>query len=146
MTDSLSDSDLDSVRGVIDAATLRDIQFYEVSARRNEGELEEDQAGNVTIEVQQRFGEGDFGVRLSAQVVVPAGEIVASVAAEYDLTEGYQPSKRALAIFANEVAVMTVFPYLREAVATASAKVFGRPVHLPVIQRGQIGITLEDDD
>lgn len=108
MTDSLSDSDLDSVRDVIDAATLRDIQFYEVSVRRNEDELEEDQAGNVAIEVQQHFGEGDFGVRLNAQVVVPAGEIVASVVAEYDLTEGSQPSKRALAIFAKEVAVMTV--------------------------------------
>ncbi|MFH5879101.1 hypothetical protein [Arthrobacter sp. NA-172] len=49
------------------------------------------------------------------------------------------PPERVVELFAKEVAVITLFPYLREALATITPKVFGTPITLPVAQRGQIG-------
>lgn len=116
------------------------MDFYEVSARRHDTPREDVGDGQLTIHVQQRITETDFGVRLTAVVVSPQGEATASVAGEYELLQGITPSRRALQLFADEVSVMTVFPYVREAVATVTAKVFGEPLHLPLIQRGDVVI------
>ncbi len=75
---------------------------------------------------------------------MPPGEASASLVGEYELLDGAMPSKRALQNFANEVAVMTIYPYLREAIATITAKVFGEPVHIPIVQRGEIAVEVEE--
>jgi hypothetical protein len=141
----LNERDLKAVHEVIANANLRSIEYYEVSARRHESppHQEDQPEGQVSITVQERHAAGQFGVRLLASVVVPMGEVTASVAGEYDLADGFEPSRRALQNFANEVAVMTVFPYLRESIATASARVLGRAIQLPVIERGSIALDVD---
>ena len=69
----------------------------------------------------------------------------AQVAGEYQLLNGITPSRRALQLFANEVGVMTVMPYLREAISTITTKVFGAPIHLPLAERGEIALVLDDE-
>jgi hypothetical protein len=63
---------------------------------------------------------------------------------EYKLLHGDQPPQRVVELFANEVAVMTLFPYLREGIASISSKVFGSPITLPVAQRGQLGFDVSE--
>ena len=72
-----------------------------------------------------------------------SGNVTAAV--EYKILNGDQPPQRAVELFANEVAVMTSFPYLREGIASIPSKVFGTPVTLPIAQRGQIGFDVTDD-
>ncbi len=147
MTDTLNEKDLEAVREVISASRLRSIEYYEISARRYEDNLEPDERmdGHVNIDVMQRVTETGFGIRLNARVIVPQGEASASVAAEYDLDEEVSPKSRTLQLFANEVAVMSIFPYVREAISTCTARVFGRPLNLPVVERGEITMDVDDE-
>ncbi|TGD29718.1 hypothetical protein EB835_15780 [Brevibacterium sp. S22] len=73
----------------------------------------------------------------------PAGEAVVSVAGEYVIEDGIAPSSRVIKQFVNEVAVMAVLPYLREGIATITAKVFGTPLNLPIISRGAITVDID---
>lgn len=66
-----------------------------------------------------------------------------SVAAEYSLKSDYKPSKRTLQIFCNEVAIMTVFPYLREGMSSITTRVFGEAIYLPVAERGTISVDVD---
>ncbi|MBF4592094.1 MULTISPECIES: hypothetical protein [unclassified Curtobacterium] len=76
--------------------------------------------------------------------MIALGEVDVSVAGEYTLLDPSVLTQRSLQLFANEVAVMTVFPYLREAVASITARVFQQPLHLPMIARGQIVVDVAD--
>lgn len=145
MADELSPSEIEDVREVIRHCSLSRVEFYEVSARRYESASTADGDGRLSVGVQQRIDETSFGVRLTAHVVVAGGEATASVAGEYELLEGFRPSAKALRNFANEVAVMAVYPYLREAIASVTLKVLGAPVHLPIVQRGVISVADDDE-
>lgn len=90
-----------------------------------------------------RLKESEFGIRLTGTADFPQGQATVSVAGEYEAEDGFVVDERSVRHFANEVGVMTVLPFLREGVATITAKVFGSPVHLPIIPRGEITIDLE---
>ena len=64
MSEELSEQDLESIKKIIANSTLQSIEYFEVSAVKNEAAASDEQPGNLTIEVQQRYGETDFGVRL----------------------------------------------------------------------------------
>lgn len=142
---SAAEDDLDEVRLLIDLVRLESVEFHEISARRFASELE-NASGNFSIEVQIREGSDGFGVRLKCTAEVSVGEAVVSVAGEYSLADGASPSKRAVRQFVNEVAVMTVLPYLREGMTTITAKVFGSALYIPIIPRGDIAVELDDED
>lgn len=142
----VSEQDLEKVRELIGDSRLTAIDYHEVSAKRLSPEsVQQGDEGNFEIEVQTRFGEGSFGVRLNGTLAFSGGEAVASVAGEYELLNDAKPSMRTVQIFANEVGVMTVYPYLRESIGNATAKVFGEPVLLPIVDRGQISVSLDDE-
>lgn len=145
MTKERSAADTAEILEIIEHSVLVAMDFYEVSARRHDAVREDVEDGQLTIHVQQRITDTHFGVRLTASVVSSQGEATASVAGEYKMLHGVSPSRRALQLFADEVGVMTVFPYVREAIATATAKVFGEPVHLPLIQRGEVVVNKDED-
>lgn len=142
----VSEQDLEKVRALIEDSRLMAIDYHEVSAKRLSPEsVQQGDEGNFEIEVQTRFDEGSFGVRLNGTLTFSGGEAVASVAGEYELLNDAKPSMRTVQIFANEVGVMTVYPYLRESIGNTTAKVFGEPVLLPIVDRGQISVSLDDD-
>lgn len=146
VVNELSTADVELVKDLIARSELASIDFHEVSAKRFEALSSEGGAneGQVSLGFQHRSDDDGFGVRIVGNVTVPAGEVRVTAAVEYSLLEGDQPSQRAVELFANEVAVMTLFPYLREGIASISSKVFGTPVTLPVAQRGQIGFDVSD--
>lgn len=143
MSYSLDSNDIEEVKALVAASSLSSIEQYELSARREPAESVSD-AAEVSIAVQQRLDDTSFGIRLNADIRLNAGTITASVAGEYELLDHYRPTDRALQLFANEVGVMTVFPFLREAVSSLSARVFGRPLLLPTIERGQIALDVDE--
>jgi preprotein translocase subunit SecB len=146
MTGKLSDDDTAAIRFLIEHSELRSIEHYEMSARRYDAPPADDAPdnGQVNIVVQQRSDADSFGVRLNAKIVIPLGEVEVSVAGEYALLNPAALTPRSLQLFANEVAVMTVFPYLREAVASITGRVFQQQLHLPMISRGQIVVDVNE--
>lgn len=139
------DSDMTRLHSLIEQSRLKSVEYYEVSARRFESDAPPEQNGNISIDLAVRTDESGFGVRLTGTADFPLGQATASVAGEYEVDDGLILHERTVRHFANEVGVMTVLPYLREGIATITAKVFGAPVHLPIIQRGEITISLDGE-
>ncbi|WP_447943431.1 hypothetical protein [Microbacterium aurum] len=137
--------EIERVRSLIQHSDLEGIHFHEVSCRRyggsEEAELGDDSSADIGV--QYRLSDEDFGIRLNARLRNPSGEASVSVSGEYALADGFEPSKRDVLLFANEVAVMTIFPYLREALSDATNRVFREPVLLPVAPRGAIAFDIE---
>lgn len=146
MKANTQDSDASRLQELIENSHLKSIDYYEVSARRFEAESPAEESGNVSIDLAVRSDESEFGVRLTGTADFPLGQATVSVAGEYEAEDGFVVDERTVRHFANEVGAMTVLPYLREGVATITAKVFGSPVHLPIIPRGEVTIDLEDPD
>ncbi|WP_210603069.1 hypothetical protein [Brevibacterium oceani] len=140
-----AESELSGLREFIDRVRLESVQFHEVSARRFESGPDEADS-DITIEVQIKEDSDRFGVRLRGATQVPAGEAVVSVAGQYVIENGNAPSSRIIKEFVNEVAVMTVLPYLREGITTITAKVFGAPLNIPIIAQGDIAVEPDDQD
>lgn len=144
----LPPEDIDLIKELIERSELASIEFHEVSARRFEGVpgSEGPHEGQLSLGFQHRSDLDGFGIRIVGDVAVPSGEVRVIAAVEYKLLRGDQPPRRDVELFANEVAVMTLFPYLREGIASITSKVFGLPITLPVAQRGQIGFDVVGAD
>lgn len=146
MAGELSDADRHRVHALISNSELGGIFFHEQSVRRHEETPEGMPAdfSNAEVGIQFRLAEEDFGVRLMAEIQNTIGIATVVVSGEYNLTGGYQPTRRDVMMFANEVAAMTIYPYLREGVSTATTKVLGEGVLLPIAPRGAIAFEIED--
>ena len=145
MTTRPSDEVVEAIRELMDRCTLSQIEYHEISAKLAAGTFDPSEPPELDMDlrVQHRCDDEDFGIRLAAEISSIAGTLSVTVAAVYDY-EGDIPTKRALLGFGNEVAVMTVFPYLRETVHTLSMKVFAFPILLAPINRGDVGFDLDD--
>lgn len=138
-----TEDDVVAIRDLIQRSTLKGVEYHEVGARWiGTREDSADDETDVQLELQHRIDEAAFGFRLVGTTASSYGESFATVAVTYDY-EGDQPSLRTLLAFGNEVAVMTLFPYFREAISGITAKVFGNPLLVPVVPRGEIGFDLD---
>lgn len=148
MSENLTEAETAALGALIEQSELRSIEYYEMSARRYDAAPTDvvPENGQVNIVVQQRSDADSFGVRLNAKIVIAIGEAEVSVAGEYTLADASALTDRSLQLFASEVAVMTVFPYLREAIASITGRVFQQPLHLPMIVRGQLTVDLPTTD
>lgn len=138
-----NESDLPSLHDLVQRSTLSAIEYHELAAKWTGGRGEgADIEANVDLNLQQRLDDASFGFRLVGEISTEFGEVKATVAVSYTY-EGAKPSRRTFLAFGNEVAVMTLFPYFREGVGTISGKVFGEPILLPVVPRGELGFDLD---
>lgn len=131
----------DDLKQLVEHADLKDIQFHELSAKLYD-EPPQAEDGNSEAQVdlvfQTRTGEDDFGVRVAVTVIADVGKANAIVAADYNVSRERLPDEELLKLFATEVAMMAIFPYIREGIQSATTRVFGAPLTLPIMQRGQI--------
>lgn len=140
-----SDEVVEAIRELMERCTLSQIEYHEITAKLAPGTFDPSEPPELEMElrVQHRCDGEDFGIRLAAEISSIAGTLSVAVAAVYDY-EGEIPTKRALLGFGNEVAVMTLFPYLRETVHSISMKVFAFPILLAPINRGDVGFDLDN--
>lgn len=143
----LSDEDIAAIRELIPAARLTSMDTYELSARRVADKPARDKLtdGSIEIDVASNIEDATFGFRITATITMPIGEVIASVAGEYEVVDGATPARRTVQLFGNEVAIMAIYPYVREAVSAITSKVFGEPLFMPVIERGQIAVEVDDE-
>ncbi|MFJ2471327.1 hypothetical protein [Glutamicibacter sp. NPDC087583] len=136
----LSAEDTDALKALITRSNLDGVQFHEIYAKINDdipdGIARED--ADVELHYQTRTSDSDFGVRVTVNVTSDSGNARVVVAAEYSLESGGAPEPTLLDLFASEVAIMTLFPFVREGIQSATSRVFGVPLLLPVLERGQI--------
>lgn len=132
----------ESLLRLVSSAELSAIAFLELSAARVEG----DDRHETTVNPRFQLGidtDADtrrFRVRLTVEVETPAGTVTATAAAAYEAPSA-EPDELAPSViveYANEVAVMTLLPYLRHAVADMAVRVFDATVLMPTIPRGAL--------
>lgn len=147
MPEQLSEADVAAIRELIPAARLTSMDTYELSARRaaDEPAAADLESGSIEVDVASHIEEAAFGFRITATITMPIGEVIASVAGEYEIANGVTPTRRTVQQFGNEVAIMSIYPYVREAVSSITAKVFGEPLLMPVVERGQIAVEVDDE-
>jgi len=91
---------------------------------------------NLTL----RDDHAGFRVRFNTDIDVAIGRVGCDVLAEYELSEFLidAGSTEAMAEFVNGVALMHVLPYTRQHIADVTQRVFGTPLLMPIVQRGEI--------
>jgi len=117
------------------------ITYYAVSAERDEEFDDGDDAeksGGQEWGLRIRHNENEYGARLRLEITLAIGRVVVDAAMEYEAAEPFELSQEIAYEFANEVAIMALLPYMREAVASATQRVFGEAMLLPILPRGAI--------
>lgn len=130
------------IQDLIDSVEMSDIQFYEVSARKNEAVDEsDDKEIDPTFLLQIGHPVDGIGIRLAIEVSVSRGTIRVDVGVIYATKKKDDhisvPEDIGLD-FANRVGVLALIPFIRECVSNTSLRVFGKPVNLPLFRAGQL--------
>lgn len=132
---------LQSIQDAVDAFSLEDILHYEVSGVRTDDFTAppEHQGGesNFDIETQYRTAPNGVEYRMKVTLQGPFGQIMVDASARYETQEEYECDESILLEFGTNVATMTLFPYMREAVSSIGSRI-GVDVKLPLLQRGDI--------
>lgn len=128
------------VKSLIVRADLAGVRFHELTAKLHDDieQSADDDEAKIDLTYQTRSSGNAFGVRALVSVTAPVGIAQVVVAADYALSEGPVPDAETLELFASEVGVMTLIPYIREALSSLTLRVFGAPIFLPMIQRGDV--------
>jgi hypothetical protein len=140
-------ADLAELVQVLDLGTIR---FYELRAEWDDtdGSAQPERAADTadgktkqfSAEFRTAYRQHDNGVdyRVDVTVPIPNGQIRVDAAAMYVADDRFSVSERVLFEFGDMVAVMTLLPYLRQAVMDLSIRVGTEQVVLPIIARGAV--------
>ena len=131
---------------------LNSIEYFELTARR-QMDLSPLEEGRVDVEPNYTLGtqvaeSGErFLLRLKVEFKSEVGHFAAEAGAEYSVTssDSIELSETLLVEFANEVGIMALLPYLRQAIADLTQRVFGLPLLMPVLQRGELTFGKPDE-
>lgn len=99
--------------------------------------------GTVEYEAQDpkimlRSSDTEIEVRMRMQLESAAARLVADIGISYSLTKPIAPSESALKEFVERVAVMALFPYVRESLHTSAARLGVDPPVLGIIRAGEL--------
>ena len=138
---------------LLELMQLRTIGFYELSGRAEVGFQEQaddhdDGDASIDVEVSPGLRIRDDGVDVRCRLTVHStgGVIIVDGAAFYDSTEPVDVPEEHASSFAEQVGIMTLLPYLRQAVDDLSMRLlFPRRVLIPVVPRGSIKFERDDD-
>lgn len=134
---------IDDVRELLNRLDLKAIVYHEVVGRRKEegrdGEVE------FNIAVKQRSTETIFEPRFLLKVDDLTAEFVVDISTQYESPTPIVASSAISAEFVEKVAIMAVFPFLREALATTAARMELPVPVLGLIRAGQFQVAVEPD-
>ncbi|MEV0572941.1 MULTISPECIES: hypothetical protein [Micrococcus] len=144
---------------LVEAATLEDIRYFRVSAEEFEDPVSEDEVGDPRFDLRirpyQGGGDGDaagskpirldFHLRVTAPIPDGTGEVLAEPVASYVFPADAHRllTRESVNSFANEVAVMSLIPYAREAVASMALRGFRGTFLMPIIKRGDLNFDID---
>lgn len=126
---------------------IESVQFYKLSAEVDET-VEHVDSDQISIEPSYNLlvrSEGDeIGVRLLTRLKLDIGTVEVDAAVNYRAAEPVEMEETVRLDFANNVGIMALLPFVRQAVADLTQRVFGETVIMPIIQRGELAFTVED--
>ena len=125
------------------APQIAAVRFFKVHAELAEdagepiaSDDDPDTAFQVDVALRTRQEGNQLGVRLEFEIDIGPCRIELHVAAEYVSEHPFTATEAACIEFANEVGIMTIYPYVREAVSDLTARTIGDSLLLPILARG----------
>lgn len=139
------------VHALLENSALVEIVTFELNAKRSDSSPNASKEVATTFEAHPNYtlntlvspDESGFLIRLAMSVSLPMGTIHCDLGAafKHETTLGLELNPELLVEFANDYAVMLLFPYLRQHVADMSQRTFGAPLLMPVLTRGNLIFT-----
>jgi hypothetical protein len=137
-----------TVPELVDAIELSDIVTFELRARRRDGDFDDLAAAQEDGEDERSFeprlmlsqSDTQLAVRLVAELQTPTIECVVDVAAIYGLREPVTIDEEPLREFLENIAVMTLIPYVRVAFHDLTGRL-GDAETLPLVRGGSVTLT-----
>ena len=137
-----------NLEALVKVAELTEIITFELSVKRVEIPKTEPKNPPKQVPVRPNYslttatlpdGSG-FLIRLAVTIELPIGQISCDLGAAYKLKSGldFTLDSSTLIEYSNEVAVMTLLPFVRQSVADLSQRSWGFPLLMPVMPRGAL--------
>lgn len=143
-----------SLLSLVRCAVLDSIEFREISARRvDPQDNAEPPRIDLHTEVEDRAApqgnQREFRYALRVTLHDSEGDVVVEPLVTYHVPLEFADlldDGSALTEFANEVAVMALVPYARQAISDVTQRVFSGSILMPTYQRGQLRFGDADAD
>ena len=154
---SSPDSDRIGLEELIGSLELRNVSFFEVSARRWNADPDVDEKPfeeeDIDLKVMHKVQSDRVSVRCRMVFSGTEGRVVADAAALFVIKEDQDVSDsreveldpQVLRAFISRVGIRIVFPYLREAVQESARKVRIKAPVLNLLRPGQLDIDEPED-
>lgn len=127
-----------NVNELLQHAELRGVQFLQVAGRLKENATDEDTAEtDVRIQVAESREDDRIEVRFLVTVSHQKAEFVVEVATRYSYDQPLDVSDEVVREFIEKVAIMAAYPFVREGVATTSARLELDPPILGLLRQGE---------
>lgn len=130
--------------------SIEGITYYQLQAELYELSDEGQTALQASTEITPSYAlklrhEGnELDVRLATTLEVGIGKVVVDAIVNYVTAEPVVMSEEVRLEFANEVGIMALLPFVRQAIADLSQRVFGQVVLMPVLKRGDLSFSPAD--
>lgn len=129
---------------LVNRLSLTDVYFLKTSAERADSsqDVTDETAYSADFSLSVDFKDDGSALRVCAKVGIELeiGNVETEVAVVYSCDDenlGEIPSA-VVENFVNRVAFMAAFPYLRAEVSSLTGKVFGNPLHMPVLTQDDV--------
>lgn len=131
--------EIESVHDAVEVLSLVNVEFEELAVQRLDPDDTpvEEAALSINLGAQYRVAENVIGYRIRTSVTSEHLNLEVIAVVTYEASAPIKISDLAVEDFANKVAFMTTFPYIRQAVSDMSTRI-GLPVTLPVMPAGQV--------
>ncbi len=150
MTTSSARPLVSSAKDLIEiGVTIQGVQFFRLEASVNEEvESPAEMPPNIApvYGLKLRHDGREIGTRVSVTLDSVSWKIIVDASVEYTIDEDVDLADGVLLDFANNVGVMALIPYLRQAIADLSQRVIGEVVLMPIIPRGDLNFTPDDEE
>jgi hypothetical protein len=139
---------------VLPLLELSGVQFMELSGRRRDYEPEGDtpesmedlEEKDVTaMGVQVHQDDESVIVRVQGGVHTDSVRVNVTTAARFTKSEPVVLDAPTIGIFVEKVAIMAIYPFIRQAVHDMSSRL-GAPATLHLLRAGQVSLTDDDDE
>ncbi len=141
---------------LVGAAELVEVIAFELSVKRSEIESPASAENPTQIQVQPTYNlatmskqdNSGFLIKLAVEVNLPVGILRCEVGAAYVIKTklGFALDADLLIEYSNEVAVMTLLPFVRQHIADLSQRALGFPLLMPIMARGTLHFSLNEQE
>ena len=135
---------VDDVGELVDLADLVDVAVLRVAGERHEGDDLPDPC--QTMQIMQHADAEHLEVRCVMEVITDEGKFVADVASRYDYSEALEVEESVVEDFVAKVAVMAIYPFVRETIHQTAARLRLPAPLLGLLRQGQIELTPQEGE